>query len=204
MGLQPGEKTLLFFGNIAPYKGLEYLIDAFRQVAAHTTGYRLVVAGRPKPRLETYWGGIRASLGDDPAREGVLLKIEYVPDADTEIYFKAADVLVLPYTEIFQSGVLFLGYSFGLPALVADVGSLRDDILEGETGFVFAPRDSADLARSIEKYFASDLFRNLAKQRSAIIAHAHATHSWDTVAAETRKTYLELFPISARSTSSVA
>src|SRR2546430_12286650 len=50
-------------------------------------------------------------------------------------------VLVLPYTRIFQSGVLFLGYSFGLPAIVADVGSLREEIIEGATGFVFTPCD---------------------------------------------------------------
>ena len=204
LGLQPGEKTLLFFGNIAPYKGLEYLIEAFRQIAAAKSGYRLIVAGRPKPRLETHWDEVRARIGNNPESQGLLLKIEYVPDEETEIYFKAADVLVLPYTEIFQSGVLFLGYSFGLPALVSDVGSLRDDVLEGDTGFVFAPRDSEALARSIEMYFDSDLFRDLAVRRPAIIAHASAAPSWDTVADATRRAYLELLPVSASSTSSIA
>ena len=66
---------------------------------------------------------------------------EFIPDEETEIYFKAADVLVLPYRHIYQSGVLFLGYSFGLPVLAADVGSLKDEIVEGKTGFVFRPED---------------------------------------------------------------
>ena len=61
----------------------------------------------------------------------VIAKIEYVPDEETELYFKAADVLILPYTHVFQSGVLFLGYSFGLPAIAADVGSLKEEIIEG-------------------------------------------------------------------------
>ena len=82
--------------------------------------------------------------------ERIIRKIEYVPDEDTEIYFKAADVLILPYTHVFQSGVLFLAYSFGLPAIAADVGSLREEIIEGETGLVFKPRDSVDLARKID------------------------------------------------------
>ena len=189
LGLALDQKTLLFFGNIAPYKGLEYLIEAFRQVAAKDKSYRLIVAGRPKPRQESYWNEIRSIIGDDPEREGLLLNIEYIPDADTEIYFKVADVLALPYTEVFQSGVLFLGYSFGVPALVADVGSLKDDILEGQNGFVFTPRDAADLARAIETYFASDLFRNLAERRCAIREHAARTHSWDTVAEMTRTVY---------------
>ena len=81
-------------------------------------------------------------------------------DADTEIYFKAADVVVLPYTHIFQSGVLFLGYNFGLPAIATDIGSLRDDVIEGETGFICKPCDAIDLANCIRKYFSSPFIEN--------------------------------------------
>jgi len=191
LGIGANEKTLLFFGNIAPYKGLEYLVNAFLQVASQNHGYRLIVAGRPKPgSVDGYWERIESIIGREPESRGITLRIEYIPDADTEIYFKAADVLVLPYTDIFQSGVLFLGYSFGLPALVADVGSLKDEVHEGENGFVFAPRDAADLARTIERYFASDLFGALAERRCAIREHAARTHSWDTVAEMTRNVYL--------------
>jgi len=49
---------------------------------------------------------------------------------------------------------------------VADVGSLKEEIIEGETGFVFKPRDSSDLARKIDKYFKSELFRNLETRRA--------------------------------------
>ena len=61
----------------------------------------------------------------------MTLRIESVPDAETELYFKAADVLALPYTHVFQSGVLFLGYNFGLPVIASDVASLREDVVEG-------------------------------------------------------------------------
>ena len=98
---------------------------------------------------------------------GLLQKIEYVPDEETELYFKAADVLILPYTHVFQSGVLFLAYSFGLPAIAADVGNLREEIIEGQTGFVFKARDSSDLARKIDEYFNSELFHNLENQAAA-------------------------------------
>ena len=93
-------------------------------------------------------------------------RADYIPDDETEVYFKAADVLVLPYRHIYQSGVLFLGYSFGLPVLAADVGSLKDEIIEGKTGFVFRPEDPVDLAKTIEQYFASDLFTNLSSRRA--------------------------------------
>ena len=66
--------------------------------------------------------------------------------------------------------MIFLGYSFGLPAIVADVGSLKEEIVEGKTGFVFKPRDSVDLARKIEQYFNSELFGNLETRRAEIKA----------------------------------
>jgi glycosyltransferase involved in cell wall biosynthesis len=188
LGLRAGEKTLLFFGNIAPYKGVEFLVDAFINVAGRAQDYRLIIAGRPKGS-EEYWAGLLAKINASPVRDKIILKIEYVPDAETEIYFKAADVLILPYTHIFQSGVLFLGYNFGLPAIAADVGALKDDIVEGQTGFVFQPRDAAELARVIEKYFASGLFADLARRRQEIRDFANERYSWNKVARLTMEVY---------------
>jgi len=121
LGLGESEKVLLFFGNIAPYKGVEFLVDAFIAVAPRAENYRLIIAGRPKGS-EAYWAGLLQKINASPVRDQITLRIEFVPDEETEIYFKAADVLVLPYTHIFQSGVLFLGYNFGLPVIAADVG----------------------------------------------------------------------------------
>ena len=115
-----------------------------------------------------------------------------MPDEETELYFKAADVLILPYTHIFQSGVLFLGYSFGLPAIAADVGSLREEIIEGKTGLVFKAQDSSALARAIEQYFASELFRHLESRRPEIKAYANERYSWNKVAATTAAVYANL------------
>jgi glycosyltransferase involved in cell wall biosynthesis len=193
LGIAADERTLLFFGNIAPYKGLEYLVEAFQGERFVSGDYRLIVAGRPKPGFPDYWNALGPRMAGD---NRILLKIEYIPDDETEMYFKASDVLVLPYTDVFQSGVLFLGFSFGLPALVADAGSLKDDITEGQNGFVFAPRDAADLARTIERYFSSDLFHDLTRRRQGIRDHAAAAHSWDAVAHLTLGAYAGLVPVS--------
>ena len=122
----------------------------------------------------------------------MIERIEYIPDDETEIYFKAADVLMLPYAHVFQSGVLFLGYSFGLPVIAADVGSLKDEIIEGQTGFVFCPRDSVDLATTIRRYFESDLYRDLAARRAVIQAYANERYSWSKVATITTAVYSKL------------
>ncbi len=193
LGITPGQKTILFFGNIAPYKGLEFLIAAFRRVALTPGEYRLIVAGRPKGGCESYWSSIESLIGEQHTQEGFILKIEYIADDDTELYFKAADVLALPYVNIFQSGVLFLSYSFGLPVIAADVGSLREDVIEGQTGFMCAPRDPEAIATAIKTYFASDLYKNLDERRLAIRDHAMARHSWGPIADATRDVYTKLF-----------
>ena len=102
---------------------------------------------------------------------------------------------MLPYRYIYQSGVLFLAHSFGLPVLAADVGSLKDDIIEGRTGFVFRPEDSVDLARAIERYFASDLYRELSSRRQHIRDYATERHSWDLVSEITTNVYARLLQI---------
>src|SRR5438094_6340159 len=123
LGIKREERTLLFFGSIAPYKGLEYLVAAFQQVLTRHADYRLIIAGLPKKGCETYLHEIQETISRGMSRGRVLQKIAYSSAEETEVYFKAADVFVLPYTNIFQSGVLFLGYSFGLPVVAADVGS---------------------------------------------------------------------------------
>src|ERR1700675_517029 len=191
LGIPNDKRTILFFGNIAPYKGLEYLVAALRQLWDKQKDYQLIIAGRPK-NCEKYWSELRQSIREDVQKGRVLLKEEYIPDEDTEIYFKAADVLALPYRYIYQSGVLFLGYSFGLPALAADVGPLKEEIVEGETGSIFKPEDPADLARAIESSFASNLFANLASRRRNIMDFAAERHSWDIVGQATMSVYARL------------
>jgi glycosyltransferase involved in cell wall biosynthesis len=191
LGVRGSDKVMLCFGQIAPYKGLEYLISAFTELAKRDGNYRLIIAGKPKWN-EIYWSQIVQLMIDRGVRERVIERIEHVPDEETELYFKAADVLVLPYTRIFQSGVIFLAYAFGLPVIAADVGSLKEEIIEGRTGFVFKPQDPSDLAKVITNYFESELFRDLETQRLEIKEYANERYSWNKVAAITAAVYSNL------------
>jgi D-inositol-3-phosphate glycosyltransferase len=125
-------------------------------------------------------------------QDRILLRTQFIPDEEMEVYLKAADVLVLPYKEIFQSGVLFLGYSFGLPVIATDVGSFREEVVEGKTGYICRPGNSMDLARAIQTYFNSDLYWNLGTKRQEIKEYADKHHSWGAVADLTRKAYEEM------------
>jgi glycosyltransferase involved in cell wall biosynthesis len=191
VGVRATDKTMLFFGNIAPYKGLDTLVAAFIQLAKQDQSYHLLIVGRPK-QDRVYWTRIQEVIKSSAVRDRIKERIEFVPDEETEIYFKAADVLILPYSHVFQSGVLFLGYSFGLPAIVTDVGSLREEIVEGETGFLARPHDPSDLARAIGRYFTSDLYRDLYERRTKIKAYANERYSWSKVATITTTVYSNL------------
>lgn len=191
LGIDGDRKTILFFGNINPYKGLEHLTNAFALISQKRNDSCLVIAGRPN-NCDAYWNPIREALQSRFENGDVLLRSEFIPDEEVELYFKAADVLVLPYRHIYQSGVLFLAHSFGLPVLAADVGSLRDDIVEGETGFLFRPEDPADLAKAIERYFESDLYSNLNQRRPQIQAYVAERHSWEVVGQKTMAIYADL------------
>src|SRR5204863_6418150 len=195
LNVSSDDKIMLFFGNIAPYKGLEYLIAAFSVLLKKDRSYRLLIVGRPKGS-QSYWNEIQRTIGNSNIGDRVIEQIEYVPDEATELYFKAADVLVLPYAQVFQSGVLFLGYNFGLPVIAADVASLKNEIEEGRTGLVFRAQNPSDLANKIDEYFKSELFTNLENTRFQIKQSANDRYSWSKVAEITTAVYSNLlFPV---------
>jgi D-inositol-3-phosphate glycosyltransferase len=192
LGLRPEHKAILFFGAIRSYKGLEYLVDAFHLLVAKDANYRLIIAAEPKKGSEQYLQDVLQGIESGCHRDKIIQRLEFIPDDETERYYKAADVLALPYKEIFQSGVLFVGYNFGLPAVASDVGSFRADILEGKTGLVCKPNDPVDLARAFETYFSSELYRTLAHRRPEIRDYAHAEYSWNAAAEKIRTVYASL------------
>jgi len=192
LGVDSHDKTILFFGRIRPYKGLGYLIEAFEQIVSQDKDYRLVIAGEPKKDSAQHWRDVQESIQRKEIGDRIIQEARFIRDEETEIYFKAADVLVLPYSQIFQSGVLFLAYSFGLPVIATDVGSLRNDIVEGQTGYVCRPCNAIDLANSIDRYFTSELFATLDRRRVEIKEYARMRNSWDLVGDKTCQIYAQL------------
>jgi len=191
LSLSDNHKVLLFFGNIAPYKGLEYLLHAMDCLSKQDDNYRLIVAGQIKD-CQPYWKMLERLIADSCLGKYLLLKIEYIPDSDVEVLFNSADLLILPYKYIYQSGVLFLSYSFGLPVVATDVGSLREDIQQGRTGMICKAEDSNDLAKTIERYFESDLYGNLDQLMKDIVAYGNERYSWDGVGIATQHVYKSL------------
>ena len=166
--------VVLFFGLIRPYKGLDVLLDAWRRAAPEA---ELWVVGRPR--------GV-ALPADPPA--GVRVVPRFVDDAELAAVFARADVAVLPYREIDQSGVLFTALAFGVPLLLSDAGGFPE--LLGAGAEIVPRGDPGALAEALQRLLADPARRErLAAQARAAAAGPYA---WDAIARETVALYAEL------------
>lgn len=194
LGIGEHEKAILFFGNIRTYKGLQHLVNAFDLLVKEgDAAYRLIIAGSvPNDEGKRCWAEIQHKIRERGLASLVTQRIEYIPDRETEVFFKAADVAALPYLYISHSGVLSLAYSFGLPVIATNVGSFEEEIREGETGYTCKVNDPDDLARAIRAYFAGSVYSCLEHRRREIQKYAERRYSWEIVGAMTRGVYLKL------------
>lgn len=182
LNIEPDQKTLLFFGFIAPYKGLDILMNALPLIRDQIGDFKLVIAGNIKNKsANPYWQEIEDIIEKNDLEPCLIQNIRFIEDDDIETFFAAADVLILPYRYIFQSGILFLSLNYGLPVIAADVGSLKDFVVEGKTGFVCQPNDHELLSKCILRYFESDIYLNLEKSKEWIFNYANDEYSWDRI-----------------------
>jgi glycosyltransferase involved in cell wall biosynthesis len=192
LGIGDREKAILFFGSIGPYKGLDCLTSAFLRLAAADPSYRLIIAGRPKAGHHQYLIDALQPIRSADLDARLIQRLDFIPDEETEIYFKAADVVALPYTEVAQSGVLILAFSFGIPVVASRVGSLQEDVTENRNGYLCQPGNPTALADAIARFFASDLYTNFGRHRPDIERAAASRYSWTEVAAKTVDVYSAL------------
>lgn len=133
--------TVLFFGRIYAYKGLHVLIESAATIFEEAPQTHFVIAGRGES-IDQYTRSIAGS-------ERFTVLNRYLSDEETAQVFVDADIVVLPYVEASQSGVLAIAQAFAKPVVVTDVGELASCVLDGITGIVVPPRDPAALARAL-------------------------------------------------------
>jgi glycosyltransferase involved in cell wall biosynthesis len=139
-------RTLLFFGMVRPYKGLDVLLCA---LAAGPPDVSLTVAGE-------FWSDVsetRALIGSLGLTERVDLRPGYVPAADVPRLFAAADALVLPYRSATASQNTAMAFSYGLPVIVTRAGTLADQVRDGTDGLVCQPDSVPSLTEAIKRFY---------------------------------------------------
>ena len=178
LGLGPDDEVALFFGYLREYKGLDVLLKAWQAVREQRPNARLVVAGDPVQLSPSR----RAELEDEARRLGAVCRFGYVPFADVPGYFAAADVLVMPYRRISQSGVLFLALSLGVPVVATRVGGLPEMLDDGDSALLVPPEDPSTLACALRRVLGD---AGLRQQLASGGLRVAADHSWPTIAERT-------------------
>jgi glycosyltransferase involved in cell wall biosynthesis len=170
------KRVVLFFGLLRPYKGLDVLLQAWRGIE----DAELWIVGMP--RMD-----IAALMADAPPN--VRLVPRFVADAELPAYFARADLVVLPYREIEQSGVLFTALAFGKPLLVSDVGGFAE-LAERGAAHAVAPGDAGALHEALTGLLANPAALSALGERALELARGE--YGWTQIAERTLALYEQL------------
>ncbi len=146
LGIESNQKTILFFGFIRKYKGLDILLDAMKLLQGKDI--KLLIAGEFYEDQQPYKEQI-AQLGIE---NDLILHTNFIADSEVKYYLCAADVVVQPYRNATQSGVTPLAYHFEKPMIVTNVGGLPSLVPDDKVGLVAEP-NAAAIAEKILLYF---------------------------------------------------
>lgn len=181
LGLDPDLRTLLFFGLIRDYKGLDLLIDALPLLGE---GYQLVIAGECYGSFDKYQSRIAAT------GMGANIKVfnRYIGDDEVPLFFSAADVCVLPYRSATQSGITAISLHFDLPVVATPVGGLAESIEKPGIGLMTSAISADAIADAIRAFYAAnpDTFVENIRQ-------AKATMTWEVFAGKILDFYTQHF-----------
>lgn len=134
---------ILFFGRINKYKGLDVLLEAMKKIVEINPNLVLNIVGN---------GDISEYHEDFKLLEKNLeLNVRWIKDEEVAEFFIQSDLVVVPYIEASQSGVIPLAYSFGLPVIATRIGGIPEQVEEGETGYLIEPNNVEELVNSIVK-----------------------------------------------------
>lgn len=176
LGLEIEKKYMLFFGQIKDVKGLDILLEALSKV---DNDINLIIAGKPwKADFSKY----ENLINKHNLEERVFKLIKFIDDKDREKLFFAADVNILPYKIIYQSGVLLMAMSHKLPVIASDLLPNKEIITDMENGLLFKSEDSNDLALKINNFFSDSNIKNKLSSNSYLTIKED--YSWDKIASE--------------------
>jgi glycosyltransferase involved in cell wall biosynthesis len=182
LGLDDQDEVALFFGYIREYKGLDLLLESWPAVAEVRPRARLLIAGDPV-QLESER---RRELEQWATRVGAVHRFDYIPFSDVSTYFAAADVLVMPYRRISQSGVLYLALSVGLPVVAARVGGLPEMLRDDDNALLVPPESPPELASALGRLLGDATLRKRLKRGGLRLAKEH---SWPSIAERTEDAF---------------
>lgn len=175
----PNRANIVFIGRIEPYKGLQYLLEAYRVIHRRIPHSKLIIAGA---------GSLKKYSKSMKGLDGIQVINRWLSDREIGEILRRADLLVLPYIEASQSGIIALGQAFGVPIMASRIGGISEQIIDGETGILVAPRDSKELSkRAVELLNCEEERINLSNKEKK---YAEKELSWDKITEDLLKFFI--------------
>jgi glycosyltransferase involved in cell wall biosynthesis len=171
--------VILAFGLVRPYKGVDVLLEAFRAL----DGAELWVVGMPRMPMDELRDLARRAPGT------VRFVDRFVTDPEIPAFMRRADLVVLPYRNIEQSGVLYTALAFGKPLVLSAVGGFPEVASRGAARLV-PPGEPAALAETLRELLDDSAARDALAAAAA--REAATTYSWEGIADRTAALYREL------------
>jgi glycosyltransferase involved in cell wall biosynthesis len=186
-GLKPGQPVVLFFGLLAPSKGIDDLIESFALVRKACDA-KLLIAGYPTKHINM--DELKEKIAQLNLDGNVILDPRYIPLEEVGALMGLATVAVYPYRSSTQSGALQVAYTFGRPVIATNTGGLPEAVEEGKSGFLVHPQSPSELAEKIVTMVRKP---ELAKIMGEYSRHLSETRfSWKSIARQILKVYDEL------------
>lgn len=147
LGLDPNKRTLLFFGFIRDYKGLDLLIQTFSSLSED---HQLVIAGEVYGSFDNY----QKMIDTSPNKDRVFPFVRYISDHEVPLFFSASDAVVLPYKSATQSGISAIACHFEVPIIATDVGGLKEIISDEKTGIIANYPNEDSVLKAIHRFYS--------------------------------------------------
>ncbi len=145
LSIELDRPVILFFGLVRKYKGLHALLNALVEIAKSRPDVLLVVAGEFYDDPSSYYSIIE----EHNLQNNVLIRDEFIPEAEVGDYFVASDLVVQPYVTATQSGVAQIAFHFDKPVVVTNVGGLSEVVPDGKVGMVVPPANQTALQDAV-------------------------------------------------------
>ncbi|MGD1909897.1 MAG: glycosyltransferase family 4 protein [Rivularia sp. (in: cyanobacteria)] len=171
--------TLLFYGRIWAYKGLNYLLKAMPSIIERIPQVKLIIAGKGDD-LQLYFPN-----GCDEQHYEILN--QYIPSEDVASLFQRSTAVILPYIEASQSGVASLAYAMGTPVIASEIGGLAEMIYSEQDGLLVPPRDVSALADAIIRLLEDSKLQH--QIRTAALHRCEDDLNWSNIATQTIEIY---------------
>jgi glycosyltransferase involved in cell wall biosynthesis len=184
-----GVVTFLFFGQIKKVKGLDILIRAASNLYYKDTDHRfiLLIAGKFWHEDKDYYLSLIENSG---IKDKIISRFEFIPDDELPVYFSMADIVVLPYREIYQSGVLLLSMSYSKPVIASNIPGMSSIVEDGKNGWLFESESIEDLEKVLKKAIASrHCLRELGSNAKSLM---DKNYDWIKIGKETINVYHSL------------